>query len=63
MRLAGNSRDVLEVGIVVEHDGTVMLCHRCGQQVDHAGSTMVTAACHPQLDVTSPVCDHLADGQ
>jgi hypothetical protein len=46
--LPGAGRNVLEIGIVVQHHGAMVIGHLVG---------------HADLDLTRPLCDRLADRQ
>jgi hypothetical protein len=61
--LSGAGSDVLEVGVVVQHYGAMVLGHRGGQQVDDAGGAVVAPCGHAQLDLACPLHDRLADRQ
>lgn len=63
LRLAGRSRNVLKVRVVVQDDSTVVLCHSRGQQVYNSCGPVMPPGRHPDLDVAGPVGDHLADWQ
>jgi hypothetical protein len=41
--LSGAGGDVLEIGVVVQHHGAMVLGHRGGQQIDDAGGAVVAA--------------------
>ncbi len=63
MRLGGNGGDVLEVGAVVKDGSTVVLCDRCGDQVDDTRCPVMPTGGHPDLDVPGTLSDHLGDSQ
>jgi hypothetical protein len=63
VRLAGDGGNVVELGVIVKDDRTVVLGDGCSDQVDDTGRSVVPAGGHPNLDIPRPLGDHLGDRQ
>jgi hypothetical protein len=61
--LTGGRCDVLEVGVVVKYDCTMMLSHSGSQEIEDAGRSMVAARSHTDLHIARAIGDGFADGQ
>jgi hypothetical protein len=61
--LSGAGGDVLEVGVVVQHHGAVVLGYRGGQEIDDPGGTVMAPCGHSDLDLARPLGDRLVDRQ
>jgi hypothetical protein len=61
--LAGDGGDVLEVRVVVQNHGAVVLGDGGGEQVDDPGATMMPPGRHTDLYVPCSLRDDLADRQ
>jgi hypothetical protein len=46
---------MFEVGVVVQHDGSMLLGYGRGEQIDHPRSSMMATSGHPQLHLTGPL--------
>ena len=57
--LTGDLGNVIEVGVVMQHRGAVVLCSCCGEETDHAGRP-VLARLRQQLYRPCAVADFLA---
>jgi hypothetical protein len=56
-RLSCNGRDVIEVGVVVQHGRAVVVGYGGGEDANHSGRTMLAGAGHQGLNVASPIAD------
>jgi hypothetical protein len=61
--LAGDSGNVLEVGVVVQDGRAVVLCDGCGQEVENSCCPVMPTSGHPDLDIPGPLGNRLGDGQ
>lgn len=54
VRLAGDGGNVLEVGVIVKDDSTVVLRDGRSDQAYDTGRTVAPAGRHPELDIRRP---------
>jgi Major Facilitator Superfamily len=59
LSLAGDRGNVLEVGVVVQSNGTMVLGDSRGHQVNDACRPVVPASGHPDLDIPGPFGNYL----
>ena len=61
--MPGDRSDVVEVGVVVQHRCSVVLCRRGGEKIHDACGAMLAACCEQRLDLAGARCDLLHAGE